>query len=103
MCTYNIALDDQLVTQASNTLPGGMSFQLWLQQQVVELLQAQISGPKRRTGIHRCGLTDEQLAQQLAQYPPLSESDFPELTADDYAHYMRNRSGRISKGMEKWL
>ena len=103
MCTYNIAIDDRLVTQATSTLPGGVSFQLWLQQQVMELLQAQISGTKRHTSVHRSGLTDEQLAQQLAQYPPLSESDFPELTTEDYAHHMRSSSGRVPEGIEKWL
>lgn len=103
MCTFNIAIEDQLVTQAKSTLPGGVSFHLWLQQKVVELLKAQVNNPCRRTGIQRHRLTDEQLAEQLAQYAPLSENDFPDLSTKDYAYYMRSMSGRVSKGIEKWL
>ena len=103
MCTYSIAIDDQLVSQATSTLPGGVSFHLWLQQQVVELLKTQVDNQRRRTRTYNRGLTDEQLAQQLAQYPSLSESDFPEVNAEDYAHFMRSSSGRVPKGIEKWL
>ena len=80
MCTFNIAIEDQLVTQAQSTLPGGVSFHLWLQQQVIELLKAQVSNPCRRTGVKYHRLTDEQLAEQLAQYALLSENDFPDLS-----------------------
>jgi len=103
MCIYNIVIDDQLVSQATSTLPGGVSFHLWLQQKVVELLKTQVNGQRRRISNPRRGLSDEQLAQQLAQYPSLSESDFPEVNAEDYAHFMHNRSGRVPKGIEKWL
>ena len=38
MCTYNLKLDDQLVAEAENALGDiGISFQLWLQQQVETL------------------------------------------------------------------
>ena len=103
MCTYNIVIDDQLVSQARSTLPDGVSFHLWLQQQVIELLKTQFNSQRRRTSPRHRGLTDEQLAQQLAQYPLLSESDFPQVHTEDYAHFLRNRSGRIPKGIEKWL
>lgn len=49
------------------------------------------------------GLSDEQLAKQLAQYTPLSDDDFPQLKAEDYANYTRNNSGKIARGLEKWL
>jgi hypothetical protein len=103
MCTYSIAIDDQLVSQARSSLPDGVSFHLWLQQQVIELLKMQANNQHGRTRTHNRGLTDDQLAQQLAQYPSLSESDFPEVNAEDYAHFMRKSSGRIPKGIEKWL
>ncbi len=89
MCTYNIAIDDQLVSQAASTLPVGVPFHLWLQQQVIELLQTQVNSQHRRRGTRRHGLTDEQLAQQLAQYPELQESDFLDLCTKDYVDYMR--------------
>lgn len=103
MCTYNISIDDQLVTQATSTLPGGVSFNLWLQQQVIELLKTQVSSQHHRMSTRHRRLSDEQLAQKLASYPSLSESDFPEVNAEDYVQFMRNRGGRVTKGIEKWL
>ena len=104
MCTYNLMLDDQLVAEAESTLTNtGISFQLWLQQQVEELLREQVSSKHRRVHSRRRGLTDEQLAAQLAEYAPLTDADFPELSKSDYDHYIRSTSGRIAKGLEKWL
>ena len=48
-------------------------------------------------------LTDEQLAEILSQYAPLTDSDFPDLSKSDYDNYVRSNSGRIAKGLEKWL
>ena len=56
-----------------------------------------------RTHKHRRGLSDEQLAERLSQYAPLTDADFPELSETDYANYVKNNSGRITKGLEKWL
>lgn len=93
MCTYPISLDDSLVMQAENTLQIKESFQVWLQRQVEMWLMAQVSGlPHRASSRHR-GLTDEMLAERLKGYPPLEESDFPDLEAADYCAYQRNRSG----------
>jgi len=39
----------------------------------------------------------------LAQYAPLTDADFPEVSAESYASFAKNHSGRISKGLEKWL
>lgn len=36
-------------------------------------------------------------------YPMLEESDFPSLTAEDYGAYLKSRSGKLPKGLEKWL
>ena len=52
---------------------------------------------------HRRGLSDEQLAARLAQYAPLTDADFPNLSDADYANYARSNNGRITKGLEKWL
>ena len=44
MCTYNITLDDKLVAQAENSLShSGIELQLWLQQQVEQLLRQQVN------------------------------------------------------------
>ena len=100
MCTYSFTLDDRLVAEAENTLSEGMQFQSWLQQQVEALLRKQV---KRKLHSNRGGLSDVQLAQQLAQYAPLTDADFPELSKSDYDNYIHSTSGRITKGLEKWL
>lgn len=58
---------------------------------------------QRRTRKTRKALSDEQLAECLAQYAPLTDTDFPELSEADYANYVKVRGGRIAKGTEKWL
>ena len=104
MCTYNVQLDDQLVAEAENVLGNkGITFQLWLQQQVESLLREQINHKHRHARIRRHALSDEQLAEQLAQYAPLADSDFPDLSKSDYDNYIRSSSGCIIKGLEKWL
>ena len=104
MCTYNLMLDDQLVAEAESTLTNtGIPFHLWLQQQVEELLREQVNHKRHRVHSRRRGLTDEQLAAQLAEYAPLTDADFPELSKSDYDNYIRSTSGRIAKGVEKWL
>ena len=104
MCTYNLKLDDQLVAEAENALGNtGISFQMWLEQQVEALLREQVNRKYRRVRARRRGLTDEQLAERLAQYAPLKDSDFPDLCKSDYDNYVRSTSGRITKELEKWL
>lgn len=104
MCTYNLVLDDQLVSEAESLLTNkGITLQIWLQQQVESLVREQV-GRRFHTGhSRRRGLSDEELAEQLAQFPPLTDNDFPQLEAEDYANYIRNNSGKIARGLEKWL
>lgn len=102
MCTYNLILDDHLVAEAESSLRhSGVQFQFWLQQQVEALLRNQVN--KRQRNTHRRGLNDEELAQQLAQFAPLTDDDFPELSKSDYNNYIRSNNGHIAKGLEKWL
>ena len=101
MCTYKLVLDDQLVAEAESKLRHtGVQFQFWLQQQVERLLSEQVNRRHRHTGI---GMSDDQLARQLAGYAPLTDEDFPELSKSDYDNYIRSTGGRITKGLEKWL
>ena len=51
----------------------------------------------------RKALSDAELAERLAQYAPLTDADFPEISADGYASFAKNHSSRITKGLEKWL
>ena len=57
----------------------------------------------QHTRRHRGGLSDEEFAERLAQYAPLTDADFPEVSAEGYASFAKNHSGRITKGLEKWL
>lgn len=102
MCTYHIALDDSLVMQAENTFQIKEPFQIWLQQQVESWLLAQVNG-KKQSHSHHSRLSDEELSEKLRAYPPLEESSFPSLAAEDYGTYLKSRSGQIPKGLEKWL
>ena len=102
MCTYPISLDDNLVMQAESTLQINESFQAWLQQQVERWLLAQVNS-KNQPSCRHSKLTDEMLAERLKDYPPLEESDFPSLAAEDYGAYLKSRSGQLPKGLEQWL
>lgn len=103
MCTYNIVLDDRLVDEAKHTLEEGVSFQNWLQQQVELVLMTRVGRIHNRRPHRHKGLSDEQLAIELSQYPHLTDANFPELSKNDYAHYIKKTSGHISKGLEEWL
>lgn len=52
---------------------------------------------------NRKALSDAELAEKLAQYEPLTDDDFPEVCAEDYANFAKSRSGQVTKGLEKWL
>lgn len=102
MCTYPISLDESLVMQAESVLQINESFQAWLQQQVERWLLEQVNG-KEQSCYRHSKLTDEMLAERLKDYPPLEESDFPSLAAEDYGTYLKSRSGQLPKGLELWL
>ena len=101
-CTYPISLDENLVMQAESVFEINESFQTWLQQRVEMWLLAQVNS-KGRPRSRRSKLTDEMLAEKLKDYPPLEESNFPSLAAEDYGTYLKSNSGKLSKGLEKWL
>ena len=102
MCIFPISIDENLVLQVESTLQINESFQTWLQQQVERWLLAQVNG-KNKTPFRHGKLTDEMLAERLKGYPPLEESDFPSLAAEDYGTYLKSRSGQLPKGLERWL
>lgn len=102
MCTYPISLDENLVVQVESTLQIDVSFQTWLQQQVERLLLAQVNG-RNQPHYRHSKLTDEMLAERLKGYPPLEESDFPSLAAEDYRNYIKSHSGQLPKDLEQWL
>ena len=102
MCTYPISLDENLVMQAESALQINESFQTWLQQQVEAWLLAQVNG-KKGAHFRHSSLSDEMLAERLKDYPPLEESSFPTLAAEDYGTYLESRKGHLPKGLEQWL
>lgn len=102
MCTYPISLDEKLVVQVESALQIDVSFQTWLQQHVERWLLDQVIG-KKQSCSHHSKLTDEMLAERLKDYPPLEESSFPSLAAEDYRNYIKSHSGQLPKDLEQWL
>lgn len=82
------------------------SNQRWLAERLIE---ASTEPASAKVAVHasrhsvRQALTDEQLEQELAAYPPLTDDDFPDLEKADYATFLRNEHGKLTKGLEKWL
>ena len=84
------------------------SNQRWLGERLLEASKSTEEGKTTNVAIHRVhkrrkALSDAELAERLAQYAPLTDADFPEISAEGYASFAKSHSGRISKGLEKWL
>ena len=84
------------------------SNQRWLGERLIEASKVAKNSKTANVAIHcvhkrRKALSDAELAERLAQYAPLTDADFPEVSAEGYASYVKNQSGRITKGLEKWL
>ena len=84
------------------------SNQRWLAERLIEAsTAAKVKSAStiisRRAHKNKKGLSDAELAECLAQYAPLTDADFPEVSAEGYASFAKNHSGRITKGLEKWL
>ena len=83
------------------------SNQRWLGERLLEASNSAKSkstnAPVRRAHKHRKALSDAELAERLAQYAPLTDADFPEISAEGYANFAKNHSGRLPKRLEKWL
>ena len=84
------------------------SNQRWLAERLIEASTAAKGKSasttlSRRAHKHKKALSDEELAKCLSQYAPLTDADFPEVSAKEYASYSKNLSGRITNGLEKWL
>jgi len=83
------------------------SNQRWLGERLIEASNAAKTRPADmavgRAGTRRKALSDAELAERLAQYPPLTDADFPEVSAAEYANFAKRHCGRVAKGLEKWL
>lgn len=84
------------------------SNQRWLGEKLIETSKAAKRSKPADVAIYRVhkrrkALSDAELAERLAQYAPLTDADFPEISADGYASFAKNHSSRITKGLEKWL
>ena len=83
------------------------SNQRWLGERLIEASKVAKKGKSANVAIHRVhkrrkALSDAELAERLAQYAPLTDADFPDVSAEGYASFTKNHSGRIAKGLEKW-
>lgn len=84
------------------------SNQRWLGERLIEASKVANKSKSanvavRRVHKHRRALSDAELAERLAQYAPLTDADFPDVSAEGYASFTKNHRGRIAKGLEKWL
>lgn len=52
---------------------------------------------------HGGSLSDDELAEKLNGFPPLTMEDFPDLEDVDYKYYLKSHSGCLPDGLEKWL
>jgi len=72
------------------------SNQRWLGERLIEASTAEKATSvdiehRHRVYKRRKALSDEQLAERLAQYAPLTDADFPELSETDYAYFACDR------------
>ena len=83
------------------------SNQRWLGERLIEASNStkrkSAKAAIRRTHKRRKALSDAELAERLANYAPLTDADFPEVSAKEYASFSKIHSGRITKELEKWL
>ncbi len=84
------------------------SNQRWLGERLIEASKVAKKEKSANVPVHRVykrrkALSDAELAERLAQYAPLTDADFPEVSAEGYASFAKNHSGRITNGLEKWL
>ena len=72
--------------------------QRWLGERLIEASSAtENKSSITHSRKHSRGLTDEELAKHLAQYAPLTDSDFPEITKEGYANYVKKQNGKLTK------
>ena len=84
------------------------SNQRWLGERLIEASKVAKNSKTANVAIHRVhkrrkALSDTELTERLAQYATLTDSDFPEVSAEGYASLAKSHSGKIAKGLEKWL
>ena len=84
------------------------SNQRWLGERLIEASKAVKNSKPANLAVPRVhkrrkALSDAELTERLAQYAPLTDAEFPEVSAESYALFAKSHSGRITKGLEKWL
>jgi hypothetical protein len=83
------------------------SNQRWLGERLIEASNVAKSKSTNvathRVHHRRKALSDAELSERLAQYAPLTDANFSEISTEDFANFAKKRSGRITKGLGKWL
>ena len=103
MRDYQLHLDDDIVTRGEKLFGSEESFRDWLQKKVERWIRTWLDDASAKSLFHDGGLPDEALAEILKGFPPLTQEAFPELSKDEYIDMVKSRSGRLPKGLEKWL
>ena len=102
MSDYHIHLDDDLIVEVKKLFGTEESFQNWLQQKIEQWLLGWLKGTAKE-GSSRGGLSDEELAERLKDYPPLTLEAFPELSESEFLDMIKSQAGRLPEGLEDWL
>ena len=102
MSDYQIHLDDDLVTKAEKLIGTEESFKTWFQKKVEQWFLSWLKDAAKGN-LSRGGLSDEELAEKLKDFPPLTMDAFPELSKSDFNDMVKSRAGRLPEGLEKWL
>ena len=102
MGNYHIFLDDDLVASVERLIKLDGSFQQWLQDQVDSWLRSGVAGASSGRKTHS-RVSDEELSEKLKDFTPLKDSDFPDLNGEAYSEFIKNQSGHLPKGVERWL
>ena len=74
------------------------SNQRWLGERLIEASKVAKKSKPANVVVHRVhkrrkALSDAELAERLAQYAPLTDADFPDVSAEGYASFAKNHSG----------
>ncbi|MBQ5451885.1 MAG: hypothetical protein IIU03_06625 [Bacteroidales bacterium] len=102
MYTVNLDLDKETEENIKMSYNITIPFQIWLQQQIMLLLQEKFCPQKRRRKYHSRGLTDEELEKELSDYKPLTDDDIPDLSRKDYLK-LCSRKPIMSNDLKKWF
>ena len=76
------------------------SNQRWLGERLIEASKVAKESKPANVAVHRVhkrrkALSDAELAERLAQYAPLTDANFPDVSAEGYASFSKNHNRNV--------